>query len=240
MLAFKNKIFQNKFGTISLIQLGDYMSSFNKDVKESLITASLVGLVVAVSSNAHANNIRNIHFADNSSVYIGAGVGYNRYILNKEFRNSIEKSINRGSIKNRGIDLISPVLGIKFQDNYGLEFGYQLFNKIKFNGTRPGKLMLQNGYLDSMGYMPFSKKTDIIGGVGIGYAKIKENSALLAMGGGNKYSKLGFRIKIGVQYYLSSRFNYRAILGYQNVGSHGNKRAIKSIQYMHLDFTYLI
>lgn len=216
------------------------MNSFNKDAKKNLITASLVGLVVAVSSNAHAASISNINFLDRARLYVGLGFGYNKYNLSKAFKSAIELPTNRGSIKGRGADLLVPVLGIKFPENYGVEFGYQYQSKLKFKGVTPGNLRLRNAYVDSMGYMPISNRVDLIGGLGIGCASIKENSALQAMGNGGKYRKLGFRAKIGAQYYLSSNCSYRGILGYQRIGDHSGKQSIKSVQYLHLDFTYLI
>lgn len=210
------------------------MNNFAKDVKKSLLTASLVGLVAAVSGNANAEVL------DNARFYVGAGLGYNKYNLSKDFKNKIENSTNNGSVKNKSADVLIPILGVKFQENYGAEFGYAYHGKLKFDGVKSGNLRVTNSFIDAMGYMPVANQVDLIGGLGIGRATLKEKSSLSAMGNGTGYSKFGFRVKFGTQYAIDNNWMVRGLVGYQRVGDKSGKQSIKSIQYAHVDFGYLI
>jgi opacity protein-like surface antigen len=209
------------------------MKNFTRNTRKSLITASLVGLVVAVSSNANANVI------DNARFYFGAGVGYNKYNLSGDFKGKIEGS-NKGSVKSKTGDVLVPVLGIRFQENYGAEFGYAFHNKLQFDGVKSGNLRIRNAFVDLMGYMPMATQIDLIGGLGIGQMGIKEKSSLGAIGAGSSYNKFGLRAKIGAQYAVDNNLGVRGLVGYQRVGNSNGKHAIKSMQSANVDVIYLI
>ncbi len=208
------------------------MNNFTKSTKRNLLTASLVGLVAAVSSNANA--------ADAVRYYAGVGVGYNKYSLSNDFKSKIESSTNKGSVKKKSADMLIPILGVKFHENYGAEFGYAFHNKLKFDGVKSGSLRIRNSFVDVMGYMPVASQVELLGGLGVGRASLKEKSSLVAMGGGSSYSKFGLRAKIGAQYAFDSNWNVRGLVGYQRVGDKSGKQSIKSIQSANVDVTYLI
>lgn len=211
------------------------MRNFTKGNKKSLLATSLVGLVVAVSSNANANNV-----LDNARFYVGAGVGYNKYVLSNDYKNRVESSTNKGSVKKKSANVLLPVLGVKFQENYGAEFGYAFHNKLEFDGNKSGNLRLRNSFVDLMGYMPMMTQVDLIGGLGIGRMTIKQKSSLNAIGNGTSYNKFGLRAKIGAQYAFDNNWNVRGLVGYQRVGDKDGKQSIKSMQSANVDVTYLI
>ena len=210
------------------------MKNFTRNTNKSLLTASLVGLVVAVSGNANADVV------DNARFYVGAGLGYNKYNLSNDFKNKIESSPNKGSVKSKTGDILVPVLGVKFQENYGAEFGYAFHNKLEFDGVKSGNLRIRNSFVDLMGYMPMTTQIDLVGGLGIGRMTIKEKSSLGAIGTGSSYNKFGLRAKIGAQYSIDNNWGMRGLVGYQRVGDKSGKQAIKSMQSANVDVLYLI
>lgn len=212
------------------------MRNFTKDHKKNLLASSLVGLVIAASSNANANNV-----LDNARLYVGAGLGYNKYNLSNDYKNRIENAPNNGSVRKKAGNVLLPVVGIKFQENYGVELGYVFHNKLEFDARQTThNLHLRNFFVDVMGYMPVKSQIDLVGGVGIGSINIKEKSSVNAIGNGSKYTKFGLRAKIGAQYAFDNNWNVRALVGYQKVGNQDGKQSIKSIQSGSVDFTYLI
>lgn len=213
----------------------NYSSKFI--AKTMLLTSSVVGLTIATCGSVYANVM---DIVDGARLYVGAGVGYNRYGIHGNFKKAVENS-QQGSVKIKSADLLVPVLGVKFKDNFGLEFGYALHRRLKVTGGNSGNLKINNGFIDIMGYMPVgSSSFDVIGGLGLGLMSMKSNDAGVKNATGGNYNKFGFRAKLGGQYSFDDHFGIRAIIGYQQVGHKDNKRALRNMQSAQLDVTYLI
>jgi opacity protein-like surface antigen len=213
------------------------MENFTNNIKKSLIATSVVGLVISLfSSNVHAA------VNEQSNFYVGAGVGYNRYGLSSAYTDKINAPPNKGKSKTRGSHVLMPLIGIKYQENYGAEVGYTTQNKLSFDGNSGGHLRIRNCFLDLMGYMPLESKMpiDLVGGLGIGHMKIKEKSTINAVGNGGSYTKFGFRVKFGAEYLMDKNWSLRGLLAYQRVGHNDGKHAIKNMQTASLDVIYLI
>jgi opacity protein-like surface antigen len=179
---------------------------------------------LTLSGVAHANG-SDVNF------YAGAGLNYNNYSLGdiiKEFK----------SHKSNGMGLVVPVLGVKFHENFGLEFGYTFNKKFKLQGNitrnaaRIGMnnsfdVKVKSAYIDFLVFMPLGEQFELIGGVGIGNLKAKPSKLNLTpsiagtTGTGNVItkSKTGCRVKIGTQYNFTNNFAIRALATYQRVGN---------------------
>jgi opacity protein-like surface antigen len=214
-------------------------NSSNILAKKMLIASSLVGLTILVANNANASVSEII---DGARAYVGAGVGYNHYGIHGEFKKIVENNY-KGSVKTSSANLLLPLLGVKFKDNFGIEFGYQFHNKLKISGNNSGNLRIRNAFVDIMGYMPVGTSNfDLLGGLGIGRMNMagKGASGKAALGG-DEYDKFGLRIKLGGQYsFDNSSWSVRGLVGHQQVGSKNNKRAIRNMQFAGVDVVYLI
>lgn len=213
----------------------DYFSKLI--AKKMLLASSLVGLTIATCGSVYASVAE---IVEGARFYVGAGVGYNRYGIHGNFKKAVENN-QQGSVKITSADLLMPVLGVKFKDNFGLEFGYAFHKKLKATGGNSGNLKINNGFLDIIGYMPIgSSSFDLIGGVGLGLMSMRSNDTGIKNATGGNYNKFGFRAKIGGQYNFDDHFGVRALLGYQQVGHKDNKYALRNVQSANLDVTYLI
>lgn len=215
------------------------MKQFSNVAKKSLIATGLVGLTIAVASNANASVSSII---DNAKVYIGAGVGYNQYGLHGNFKKIIENDTNKGSIKTSSPDVLLPLIGVKLKDNFGLEFGYAFHKKLNVSGNRGGSLRIRNAFLDLMGYMPVSAYSnfDLIGGLGIGRMAMAGKGAAASQAINADYNKFGFRAKFGTQYNFDDNWGVRGLVGYQQIGRKDNNYALKNSQFVNIDVLYLI
>ena len=217
------------------------MNEFYKNFRNQLLTASLVGLVIAVSSSVNAANFE-FNLFGTASVYVGAGLGYNKYLISKDLSSIIQSPPNQGKIKSTSCNLLVPLIGIQIDNKYGLEAGYSIHNKLNFSGANSGSLRIRNYFVDLMGYVPLPIQAypiDLIAGAGIGRMNIKEKSSLGVIQGGS-YNKFGFRVKGGAQYIIDSNFSVRGLVAYQRVGDRGIKHAIKTMRSINLDLIYLI
>lgn len=204
--------------------------------KKILLVSSVVGLTIASASNVHANVSEII---DGARMYVGAGVGYNRYGIHGDFKKIVEGT--KGSVKTKSADLLLPILGVKFKDNFGLEFGYAFHKKLNVTGGNSGNLKIRNATLDIMGYMPIGASgVDLIGGLGIGRMSMNSDDTGVKAATGGNYNKFGLRAKFGGQYSIDNNWGVRAMVGYQQVGQKNNKHAIRNAQFANIDVTYLI
>lgn len=161
----------------------------------------------------------------NPKFYVGAGVDYAKYSINK----TEGEVLSAGeTVKSKGMGLLVPVLGVKFHDNFGVEFGYSFNRKIKINGTTtasvkyPEEYKVRNGYVDLMGYLPVMDQFDLIGGVGIGRLMVKKGQNVDGNNGSGTIdvkNKFGWRVKAGAQYNITSNVGVRALVTYQNTGT---------------------
>ncbi len=217
------------------------MKNISTYINKNLLTTSIVvGLTLTVSiiANADVSDI-----VDGARFYVGAGIGSNHYGLHGDFKKTIENNVNKASAKVNSADLLVPLLGVKFKDNFGLEFGYAFHNKLKVSGTNSGSVRIRNAFIDIMGYMSLfdsSSQVDLIGGLGLGrMAMVGKGSAVEAAMGGN-YNKFGFRAKFGAQYNVDNNWGIRGLVGYQQIGHKDNHHALKNSQFVNLDVVYLI
>ena len=215
-----------KFVIINKIVFNPLWSLFMKKLvnlfKKPVVAAGVFGLMVA--GNASAN-------VDCLKFYAGAGVDYNNY-----GRGDVVKDFK--THKTNGMGLAVPVLGMKFHENFGVEFGYSFNKKFKFQEDKKANnntfglntnfdVKVKNAYIDLIGFMPLSEQFDLIGGIGLGHlrAKATSGSSTASVPGttGNVQivtkSKSSWRVKLGAQYNITSNFAVRALLSYQNVGN---------------------
>lgn len=188
-------------------------------LKKPVVAAAVLGFAIT-------SGVASADF--NPKFYVGAGVDYAKYSINKTAGEVI--SANE-TVKSKGMGLLVPVLGVKFHDNFGVEFGYSFNKKIKINGTTAGvkypeEYKVRNGYLDLMGYLPVMDQLDLIGGVGIGRLMVKKGQNVDINGGSNTdvKNKFGWRVKAGAQYNVTSNVGVRALVTYQNTGTKLNDK----------------
>lgn len=216
------------------------MCKFSKDLKKQLLTSSLVGLVIAASSNVHA--AVNIDIKATANFYFGASIGHNKYLVSNNFTSALQN--RQSTCKSSSLNLLTPIVGMQFNDKYGIEFSYGIYNDLKFSGTRVGNLEIRNYFLDVTGSIPapgsLGEEIDFIGGIGFGRMHLKENGNLQAMGNGSSYNKFGFRVKAGVQYPLDQSWNIRGLFAYQRVGDLDGKSSIKTMRSLNLDLLYIV
>ena len=214
------------------------MKNDSNITKKSLLATSLVGLTIAVSNNANAN-VSDI--VEGARFYVGAGVGYNHYGIQGDFKKIIENTVNKASVKVNSADFLVPLLGVKFKDNFGAEFGYAFHNKLKVSGTNSGDVKIRNAFVDIMGYMPLdSCPVDLLGGLGIGRMVMSSSGSAVQTAMGGNYNKFGLRAKFGAQYNVDNNWGLRGLIGYQQVGHKDNHHAIKNSQFANVDVVYLI
>jgi outer membrane protein W len=188
--------------------------------KKPLITAGII-------SAAIASGTANAEFFSDAKVYVGGGVDYNNFNIGKA------KSTDTIEItkKNKGMGF-SPVIGVKFNQNFGIEAGYG-FNK-KVTGSKDdnaGKWELSrkanNAYLDFMGYMPVMDKLELIAGLGIGKLMTGDlkvsyhDKAANTTEEGKVELKNGInlRAKLGAKYNVNDNIGIRLLAAYQKVNN---------------------
>ncbi|MGD0466221.1 MAG: outer membrane beta-barrel protein [Gammaproteobacteria bacterium] len=214
------------------------MKKISNNTKKSFIATSLVGLIISFSNNANANVSEMV---DGARFYVGAGVGYNHYGIHGDFKKVIENSTNRASVKVNSADFLIPLLGVKFKDYFGLEFGYAFHNKLKVSGTNSGSLKIRNAFVDIMGYMPLdSSPVDLLGGIGIGRMAMSGKGSAVQSAVGGDYNKFGVRAKFGAQYNVDNNWGVRGLIGYQQIGHKDSHHALKNSQFANVDVVYLI
>lgn len=205
-------------------------------------------ILFLISSNANARLKPTIRkdIIENRHFYFGAGFGYNFYALNNEFKYKLARS-NKGSMKRHALGNFGPVVGIKFQDKYGFgaELGYNFYQSLSILGTKKGKLLIRNTFLDFMNYIPLATeiddiKVEILAGFGVGHMFMKENGSIGLMGNRNCYRKYGLRGKLGMQYNINKFWAVRGLMVYQRVGPRSGLYAINSAKSVNLDFIYII
>lgn len=174
-------------------------------------------LLKSIASVAVFSLTAGTSFADASvndlKFYAGAGLDYAKHSVDKSKLDSKQK------LKNKGMGLLIPILGVKFHENFAVEAGYS-FNKkisIKQTGEPNTSFKVRNAYLDLVGLMPIANQFDLIGGLGVG--------RLMAKNGANVSStvevknKFGWRAKFGAQYNCTDNVAFRALVAYQRSGS---------------------
>lgn len=181
-------------------------------LKKPVVAAAVLGFAIT-------SGVASADF--NPKFYVGAGVDYAKYSINKT-----EGEVLRAgdTVKSKGMGLLVPVLGVKFHDNFGVEFGYSFNKKIKINGTTAGikypeEYKVRNGYVDLMGYLPVMDQFDLIGGVGIGRLMVKKGQNADVNRNIDVKNKFGWRVKAGAQYNFTSNVGVRALVTYQNTGT---------------------
>jgi opacity protein-like surface antigen len=195
---------------------------FNK----SALAAGLLGL--AVSGVASAD----------MKFYAGAGLDYAKFGLSKEAKDSVGRA--RGEVKSKGMGLLIPILGVKFNENFGLETGYSFNKKITIkvlNGEADFKV--RNFYVDAMGFMPVMDQVELLGGLGIGKVMLKKGKNI------DNAEKLknsfGFRVKAGAQYNFTNNFGTRVLLTYQTASSKykdSSEKIVKDMKSIGVAATY--
>lgn len=125
---------------------------------------------------------------------------------------------------------ITPYVGVRFNDNWGLELGYTAgFSADKNNafvddadgntitGTTESKI--NSLFLDANGYLNLNDKSELIGSLGISRDTVKSSITIDGLPGVLKSdeSDLGFRIGGGVQHAITEKLNARAMIRYHHV-----------------------
>lgn len=130
--------------------------------------------------------------------YAGTGFDYIRYSSN---------DANIKSINAPGFWV--PILGVKFCDAVGLEFGYGFNSSVK----EKSPVKANNAYLDMIGFIPVLDGVDAVVGVGIGKFIVKKKADILD----EFENKFSWRAKFGAQYNINDNLGLRALLIYQNL-----------------------
>ena len=209
------------------------MINLTNVLKKPLLTAGLISAVI-ISGTANANLL------SDAKVYVGAGVDYNHFNVTEYKIQNENLDFKR---KNNGMGF-APVVGVKFNENFGIEAGYGFNKKISTTlENNRSKIdfssKTNNAYLDFMGYMPVMEdKLDLIAGIGLG----KLMSDKITVSNHNKATnrttvterdlsnKINFRAKLGAQYNVNQNLGIRLLAAYQNVNS-----KIKDIRDITLD-----
>jgi len=195
--------------------------------------------VAGLLSVALASGVASADF--NPKFYVGAGVDYAKYGLHD---NAALLKAAGVKIKDKGMGLVAPILGVKFNENFGLEAGYSFNKKISVEGVEIFKV--RNAYLDLMGYMPVADQIELIGGVGIGRLMAKKGTALKNVEDLKVKNSFGWRLKAGAQYNFNNNIGIRALVGYQSAGTRlkdsdsgdTSEKIIKSMASIGLAATY--
>ena len=148
-----------------------------KKISKSIVTLSLVGCAVLISTSA---------MADDSGWYVGGNVG--------KSMTKIDDAQTTSSLLGAGFTTVSIVDknrdtgyklfgGYQFNKNFSLEGGY--FNLGKFGfvsttampsaGTLSGNIRLQGLNLDAVGILPITEKFSVFGRLGINYAEAQDS-----------------------------------------------------------------
>lgn len=175
----------------------------------------------------------------NPKFYVGAGVDYN-YYGKKDFALGGSSNFSQ---KVNGMGVVVPVLGVKFNEHFGIEAGYS-FNK-KYKGSFTGDVQLnganifannitasynakiRNAYLDLVGFMPVADQVELIGGVGIGKLTVKSGdmqfsnvpAGATARATLKIKNKMGFRAKVGAIYNVTNNIGLRLLASYQSINN---------------------
>ena len=182
---------------------------------------------VAVFSLAAGTSFADTGFND-LKFYAGAGLDYAKYSIDKSTFNSNAK------LKDKGMGLLIPILGVKFHENFAMEAGYS-FNKkisIKQTGQTDTSFKVRNAYLDLVGIIPVANQFDLIGGLGVGRLMAKKGAGTDS--NMEVKNKFGWRAKFGAQYNCTDNVAFRALVAYQRAGSKlkNQKRESKFIKNM--------
>lgn len=177
--------------------------------KKPVVTVGALSLAL-VSGAASAN-------FDNLKFYAGAGLDYIKHGIHNDVKKDIKD--NGDKLKDKGMGLLIPVLGVKFHENFGMEVGYSFNKKIKIeeSGEPASSFKVRNAYLDFMGFMPVCDNVELVGGLGLGRLMVKKPSGLNH--DLNVKNKFGLRIKAGAQYNFTTNFGVRALVTYQQAGT---------------------
>ena len=173
-------------------------------------------------------------FLNNLKTYVGFGSDYNAYKLHKDITED-DGGAFFAKRNTNGLSLAVPAVGVKLHDNFGIEAGYSFNKKFQFKTNKLDntdiygeyKVKVRNMYLDLIGYLPISEKFDIIGGVGLGYLKLKGDRIVyrnVPAGASisttmNHKNKTGWRVKLGTQYNISENCGIRVLAIYQHVNN---------------------
>jgi opacity protein-like surface antigen len=220
-----------------LMLWSDFMKKLVNFLKKPVIAAGVFGLAVASSGVASADYFDNVKF------YVGAGLDYAKYGINKNIKN-IANQVG-GSIKDKGMGVLVPILGVKFHENFGIEAGYSFNRKISLNFPQQTvSVKVRNAYLDFMGFMPVADQCELIGGLGIGKLMAKKGQNFDNNFNNAKIkNKFGIRAKLGAQYNFNSNIGARALVTYQTAGSKidgSNVKVVKNIKSIGLAAVYTI
>lgn len=171
---------------------------------KSVMAAGIFGLSIAAST-------ANASFGD-CKFYAGAGLDYSKHSLDKS-----EAYDSNVKIKNKGLGLLIPIVGLKFHDNFAVEAGYSFNKKISFKqvGDPNVSYKVSNAYLDVVGLMPTVDKLDLLGGLGVGRLMVRKGENTPS--NWKVKNKFGWRVKLGAQYNFTSNVAVRALATYQSV-----------------------
>lgn len=207
-----------------------------KKLTKRLITTGIFGL--AVAGNVASADLGGMNF------YVGVGTDYNNYKINDNEVKDNEFVIKK---KNKGFGIVAPIVGLNFNDYFGIEAGYSFNKKINFEAHKSGVALMnigripagtdttlnfkmntkvRNAYLDFMGYLPVRDIT-LIGGVGVGRLMAKTDNIVSSISGAGIIekniipvkikNKNNWRIKAGVQLNVIDNINIRILGVYQKV-----------------------
>ena len=181
-------------------------------LKNHLAGLAIIGLVGGAGiANAGMGDLK---------FYAGAGLDYNSYNLHND---------NVKQIHNNAMGL-TPVIGVKFHENVGVEAGYGFNKAIKTTetigaDTKIRKDQVRNMHLDVLGYMPIASNVDLIGGLGIGKLKLKYKGAKTNL---TIKNKVNWRVRAGAQYNCNDNIAFRAIALYQKAGNKQNENSTET------------
>ena len=211
-----------------------------KKLTKRLITTGIFGL--AVAGNVASADLGGMNF------YVGVGTDYNYYkIDDEELRDTLSDNDFIFKKTNKGLGIATPVIGLNFNDYFGIETGYSFNKKIHFEAHKSGvalinigripagtdttvnfkmKTKVRNAYLDLMGYLPVRDIT-LIGGVGVGRLMAKTDNVVSSISGAGIIeknitpvkvkNKNNWRIKAGIQLNVIDNLNMRILGVYQKV-----------------------
>lgn len=208
----------------------------------SLLKINIVTLIITISNSNNLYAGTNININTSVNFYVGASVGYNKYLIGNKLKEMVQSA--QGLCKSHSFNLLTPMLAVEFDNQYGVEFGYGIYGDLKFSDPNNGYLELRNYFLDFTKLIPapgvLKEEIDLVLGAGIGKMYIKENRSYSTIGNSMNYNKYGFRIKGGVQYPLDESWNIRGLLSYQRVGARGYNDLIKTMRSFSLELLYIV
>lgn len=194
-----------------------FMTKLVNILKKPLAVAGLLSIALA-------SGVASADF--NPKFYVGAGVDYAKYSVPvSKYTVKVGPLSGEAKVKHGGFGLVVPVIGMKFNENFGLEAGYSLNKKvtIKYNGILGDSTeeicKVRNAYLDFMGYMPVTEQVDLIGGIGIGRFMAKKGKDINLPDGVKFKNQFGVRVKAGAQYNFNNNIGIRGLVSYQSGGA---------------------